>query len=435
MSVLFKPLRAIFFAVLLVVTAGAAERTVTFQPLKQDVVNPERGFYRFLKYFHEFTDADLAVQRQEGVSLVFAPVRLDDFRTRDLTPEFLSSFEQQFAKVQRAGLKVIFRVTYNFPDGEFDYLDAKDASLAQVKRHISQLAPVLEKNRDLIAVMQTGFIGAWGEGHTSSNQLDTPENKRAVIAELLAKLPESLQIQWRYPSDLIEWQDAKLEDVARVGLHNDCFMSSPTDVGTYDEDPDKRATQRARAAATSKNTFYVVETCAAQPKQVRKDCQSILREGPEFHVTSINREYNLAFINSWKKDGCYDEIEKSLGYRLRLVSASYDNDSGSFAITIMNDGWAKPMSSRALQVAWRDATGLEFTGALLIDVSADFAANKSTIVRGELAPAAQEVCISAPDTSPRLAADPRYAIRFANADDNANGQLWDGGKGRFCFKV
>jgi hypothetical protein len=434
MSVLFKTLLASLFAVLLAVTAGAAERTVTFRPLQQDVVNPERGFYRFLKYFHEFTDADLAVQRQEGVSLVFAPIRLDEFRDRDLTPEFLTDLEQQFVKVQRAGLKVIFRVAYNYPDGEFDYLEAKDASLAQVKRHISQLAPVLEKNRDLIAVMQTGFIGAWGEGHTSSNELDTPENKRAVIAELLAKLPTSLQIQWRYPSDLFEWQDTKLEGVERVGLHNDCFMSSPTDVGTYDDDPGKRAIQRARAAATSKNTFYVVETCAAQPKQVRKDCKSILREGREFHVTSINREYNLAFIKSWRANGCYDEIERSLGYRLRLVSASYDNDSGSFAITIMNDGWAKPMSSRALQVAWRDATGLEFTGALLIDVSADFAANKSIIVRGELAPAAQEVCISAPDASPRLAVDPRYSIRFANADDKAKGQMWDAEQGRFCFR-
>jgi hypothetical protein len=435
MSVFFKTLLASFFVVLLAVTAGAAERTLTFKPLQQDVVNPERGFYRFLKFFHEFTDEDLAVQRQEGVSLVFAPIRLDDFRDRDLTPEFLISLEQQFAKVQRAGLKVIFRAAYNYPDGEFDYLNAKDASLAQVKRHISQLAPVLEKNRDLIAVMQTGFIGAWGEGHTSSNKLDKPENKRAVIAELLEKLPQSMQILWRYPNDLIEWQDTKLKDVARVGLHNDCFMSSPTDVGTYDENPDKRVTQRARAAATSKNTFYVVETCAAQPKGVRMDCKSILREGPEFHVTSINREYNLAFIKSWKKNGCYAEIEKSMGYRLRLVSASFDPDDGSFAITINNDGWAKPMSPRAMQVTWRDPNDKEFIETLEADISADFAATKSVSFKTQLAPSTKEVCIFAPDSSPRLAADPRYAIRFANADDKAKGQIWDAEKGRFCFRI
>jgi hypothetical protein len=434
MSVLFKTLLASLFAVLLAVTAGAAERTVTFRPLQQDVVNPERGFYRFLKYFHEFTDADLAVQRQEGVSLVFAPIRLDEFRDRDLTPEFLTDLEQQFVKVQRAGLKVIFRVAYNYPDGEFDYLNAKDASLEQVKRHISQLAPVLEKNRDLIAVMQTGFIGAWGEGHTSSNQLDTPENKRNVIAELLEKLPKSMQIQWRYPSDLFEWQDTNLEGVERVGLHNDCFMSSPTDVGTYDENVDKRATQRARAAATSKNTFYVVETCAAQPKQVRKDCKSILREGPEFHVTSINREYNLAFIKSWKANGCYDEIERSLGYRLRLVSATYDADDGSLVITINNDGWAKPMSPRGLQVAWRDSDGKEFVEKLVPDISEEFVASSSKSFKTKLAPSAKEVCISAPDSSPRLAPDPRYAIRFANAEDKAKGQIWDAEKGRFCFR-
>jgi hypothetical protein len=434
MSVLFKTLLASAIAVVFATAVFAAERTVTFQPLQQDIVNPERGFYRFLKFFHEFTDEDLAVQRQEGVSLVFAPIKLNDFRTRDLSPEFLASLEQQFAKVQRAGLKVIFRVTYNFPDGEFDYLDAKDASLAQVKRHIRQLAPVLEKNRDLIAVMQTGFIGAWGEGHTSSNKLDTAENKRAVIKELLEKLPKSLQILWRYPGDLFEWQDTKLEGVERVGLHNDCFMSSPTDVGTYDEDADKRAIQRARAAATSKNTFYVVETCAAQPKGVRIDCKSILREGPEFHVTSINREYNLAFIKSWKKKGCYAEIEKSMGYRLRLVSASFDVD-GSLAITISNDGWAKPMSPRALQVAWRNADGIEIVETLTTDISAEFASTKEITVKAKLSPSTREACIFAADLSLRLANDPRFAIRFANADDNAEGQMWDAEKGRFCFRI
>jgi hypothetical protein len=433
MSLLFKTLLASAIAVVLATAVFAAERTVTFQPLQQDIVNPERGFYRFLKFFHEFTDEDLAVQRQEGVSLVFAPIKLDDFRDRDLTPEFLRALEQQFAKVQRAGLKVIFRVTYNFPDGEFDYLDAKDASLAQVKRHISQLAPVLEKNRDLIAVMQTGFIGAWGEGHTSSNKLDTAENKRAVIKELLEKLPKSLQILWRYPGDLFEWQDTKLEGVERVGLHNDCFMSSPTDVGTYDEDPEKRAIQRARAAATSKNTFYVVETCAAQPKGVRIDCKSILREGPEFHITSINREYNLAFIKSWKKKGCYAEIEKSMGYRLRLVSASFDVD-GTLEITITNDGWAKPMSPRALQVAWRNADGIEIVETLTTDISAEFASAKEISVKAKLSPSTREACIFAADPSPRLSNDPRYAIRFANADERAKGQIWEQDKGRFCFR-
>lgn len=33
--------------------------------------------------------------------------------------------------------------------------------------HIAQLAPVLKKNADVIATVQEGFIGLWGEGYYS----------------------------------------------------------------------------------------------------------------------------------------------------------------------------------------------------------------------------------------------------------------------------
>jgi len=42
----------------------------------------------------------------------------------------------------------------------------------------------------------------------------------------------SIQIGFRYPPDLQKWYPDPREQ-HRVGLHNDCFLSGPTDTGTY----------------------------------------------------------------------------------------------------------------------------------------------------------------------------------------------------------
>ena len=103
------------------------------------------------------------------------------------------------------------------------------------------LAPPL--SADVIAVLQAGFIGAWGEWHTSSNNLTTPARKAAVRDALLKVLPAGRTLQVRTPADLAQWypQPATVQQAlqptppaqGRIGLHNDCFLASPDDVGTY----------------------------------------------------------------------------------------------------------------------------------------------------------------------------------------------------------
>jgi Domain of unknown function (DUF4874)/Domain of unknown function (DUF4832) len=419
----------------LVAPALAADRTVTFQAISGDVLNPERGFYRgYTSSFATTVDDEIASFRSEGSTLVYAPVRLDAYRASDLPDAFLKQLDAKFSLVRKNGLKVALRFAYNYPDNEFDYLNAKDASLAVVKRHIAQLAPTIARNRDVIAVLHTGFIGAWGEGHTSSNRLDTPANKRAVITELLAKMPKDLQILWRYPADLISWRSQKLASVSRVGLHNDCFMSSPTDVGTYSETAAVRDVERRQSAAISKSTFYMGETCAAEPTEVRTDCASILREGKQFNVSSLNRDYYEAFIRSWKANGCYPTVERSLGYRLRITRAVLSS-ANVLSVTITNEGWARPLAPRRINLLWRSADGAAKTTKLGTSSVRALTPGSTITYRAQLSKNTGAFCLAAPDLSASLAKDPRYAIRFANANASAKGQSWNSRLGRFCFKM
>jgi hypothetical protein len=410
-----------------------ADSSIVFAPATFNVINPERGFYRsYSNDFFTLSLAQLQEYRSAGITLGYAPIRLDDYRATGLPTSFLTKLEASLGNARRAGIKVVLRFTYNYPANEFDYLNAKDAPLAIVKLHISQLAPVVARNRDVIAVLQTGFIGAWGEGHTSSNGLDTTANKTAVMAALLAAMPGDLQILWRYPPDLFEWRVQRLPRYTRIGQHNDCFLSSPTDVGTYSEDATVRAEERRKAAAISFLTFYMGETCAAEPTQIRASCADILQEGRQFHVSSLNRDYYEAFFTAWQNGGCFETVQKLLGYRLRLVDATLTS-TGALSINIINEGWARPLSGRKFILSWTDGTGAPREAQVGVTSTSTFSPGKQVTLRADTGISDGTFCLAAPDPNARIAKDTRYALRFANNNNTAVGQVWSAG--RFCFRM
>jgi hypothetical protein len=405
-------------------SAGAAE-VIRFAPSDANIPNPERGWWLFAADdFASATEEDIAGISAEGVTVAYGIVRLDDYRDGPLPEGIMADLDESFAMARKHGLKIILRFAYNYPGNSFDYETAKDAALPVVLGHIDQLAPMLAANGDTILVMQAGFIGAWGEGHTSSNGLDTPKAKATIRDALDAAVPAAIPLQWRYPPDILPWKNR------RMGFHNDCFLSSSTDVGTYDEDPGLRAKQRAAMATLTDRTYFSGETCDADASAARTDCMSILTEGADFHLSALNRDYYEAFHKAWKAGGCYAEVSNRLGYRLRLVEAEIGADGG-LRLKIANDGWARPVQPRSVIVtAYRQTQAIgqtRFLGAL-----SDIGAGESASLKARLPRLAEadRLCFSAPDLSPRLAEDPAYAIRFANAD--GPGQDWDASQAAFC---
>jgi hypothetical protein len=397
--------------------AGARQVATTFKPLATRIANPERGFWRFVaEDFAAVTQDDLDNVRAADLTMAYAVVRLDAFRARALTPALLNRLDAAFAKTRSAGIKVILRFAYNYPENETEYEDAEDAPLAIVLQH-----------------------GAWGEGHTSSNGLDLPAPKRAIRDALLAALPASRQLQWRYPPDLIAWSPnaGPGGNFPRIGFHNDCFMSSPTDVGTYDEDPSIRAGQRAYAARLTRTTLFGGETCDIEGEAARTSCASILTEGARFHLTTLNRDYARKFHERWIRDGCFGEVTRSMGYRLELRSALVDAEGErggtvAAAVRIRNVGWARPANGRPLQLVLRHAaSGRTYrvsSGDLRNVTPEDTTPDRfglSWRVPGNAPTGRYLVGVAAPDPVPRLAARPAYAVRFANANDPAGGQRWD----------
>lgn len=401
----------------------------TFTPSTADIPNPERGFHE--GFLMEETTLDWYTE--QGYTLAYTDLgRLDAYRDRDLPSEYLNALPAHFQLARDAGIKLIVRFSYNF--GPSAPNTEPDAPLAQVLRHIEQLAPILEANKDVIVWFEAGFIGAWGEWHSSTNGLDSDENKAIIRDALFDKFPQDRFILFRYPADFVKWYPQPLTEAhafdqtnqARLGHHNDCFLASENDWGTYLLPPDYEILMRDEwQAYISQMTRFVPmsgETC--NPNPPRSDCETTLQEMELLHWSALNEAYHPDVIQGWKDQGCYAEIRNRLGYRLTLLEAGFSPTvrQGSelrVEVKLENTGFASPLLVRPVYLVLVNSSGESvYEQIIFVDLRRwesgvhTFAA---TLALPADFPAGEyQLALWLPDPSASLQNDPRYAIRFAN---------------------
>jgi len=174
---------------------------ITYNVSNEDFANPERGFMKQSSIFPEqLFDAQKVRALQPADTLVWIYFRLDNYRDRLIDQNGLNTIRSAFTTARSRGLKLVIRFAYN--PGPGSTTDANlanpDAPIDLVLQHIEQLKPILVENSDVIAVMQAGFVGHWGEWH-SSKYLHSLEARRAVIDALFSALPKDRMLQIRYP--------------------------------------------------------------------------------------------------------------------------------------------------------------------------------------------------------------------------------------------
>ena len=412
------------------IDAGAepALATLLFQPLDAGLLNPERGFYDVID-LTDGTPSDSV--RTAGMTLALAGVRLDAFRTAPLSATLLTDLESGLGRARTAGIKVILRFQYN--DGP---IGAADASHAQILSHLAQLQPLLARNADVIAVMQAGFIGAWGEWHSSTNGLDTTAEHTAVLTGILRALPTSRMVQVRTP----HFVDAMFPggalpasaaysgtDAARTGHHNDCFLADATDFGTYQSPVE---TWKSYVAASGRFTPVGGETCAVDPP--RSECASATAEMERLHFAFVNSLYHPDVLASWTTGGCMEQVRRRLGYRLVLESLGHSvavRPGGVLALRLQlrNEGYGSLFNPRPLQVVLeRGATRL-VAPVTTVDARrwepGPHALDLRLRLPASLGAGAYRLSLALPDADPVLATRAVYAVQFANVG------TWDAATG------
>lgn len=397
---------------------------LTYRPEAGDIRNPERGFFHEVDFYGEIPSFQAMGDTNSLVRLI---VRLDAYRYGEVAAFFLAALNTTFQQAREAGVKLIVRFAYNegpYPNPE------PDAPLASVLGHIEQLAPVLEANKFVIAWFEAGFIGAWGEWHSSTFGLDTPENKLLIRDALLLNFPQDRFVLFRYPGDIIAWFPQPLTETgafsllpqARVGHHNDCFLASTDDEGTYLDHQGQNHIGEWQVYLGAMTRFVPMagETCAPNPP--RSDCATALSEMALLHWTALNEDWHPEVIAGFQSQGCYGPIRERLGYRLVLENGQWSNPSLPGAdvhlrLTLKNEGFAAPLLPRQPYLVLV-GEGRRLVWPLPVDPRrwepGQHTFSASLPLPQDLPPATYQLGVWLPDPSPELREDSRYAVRLAN---------------------
>jgi hypothetical protein len=260
------------------------ERTDYPADSNPDLTNPERGMYSDELDTPNFGDEALPLDQRNyhtivpewlwlapccDKDLVWDPTNPDD------TSQVLKDYAGKLESARLNGHKILFRPRYDQRDPEaqegdppegpsdctFDGGSAKVFHADSRERqfnHIDAVAAMLGDYKDVIAFIQAGYLGNWGEWNTEEDDAGVYDRENAPLLwnrtdrsdildhVLLAYAEEGIaqDVELRRPvfakEVVMRWEQhpEKYHNAsANVGLHNDCFMSSTvltnSDSGTY----------------------------------------------------------------------------------------------------------------------------------------------------------------------------------------------------------
>ncbi len=427
--------------------------TVNYTTSSADIANPERGIYHHTEtHSNAYTPLNTATlqsyRTSENVTLILRIFHLEDFVSSTISAAYLAQMQTDFDRIRAAGIKCIVRFAYtNQAIGWPPSSPYGDATKAWMLQHIAQVEPYLQNNSDVIALVQTGFIGIWGEWYYTThfgdplNGAPNPANyadRKEVTDRLLAALPAQRTVQLRTPyfkyrlyrsntlTPITPAEAFNGSAASRIGHHNDCFLASSTDFGTYVN----TATEYPYLTADTRYTPMGGETC--QLNSPRSDCSGdAVNELSTFHWSYLNRDYINTVWNSWIAQGCSLQIKNNLGHRLQLNSGTYSTTAkpgGSFtmSLSITNTGWAAPFNPRLVEIVLENIADGTLCKARLTDDPRLWLAGSTTVLNYQIGIPANyingnyKVHVSLPDPMTSLYEIPSYSIRTANSNTTWN---------------
>ncbi|VAX29623.1 hypothetical protein MNBD_IGNAVI01-1049, partial [hydrothermal vent metagenome] len=187
--------------------------------------------------------------KADGMTLLQAYCYLTDYYDKPISDKKLVLLQQSLNRCREAGFKFLLRFSY-----KKNMKREQGPTVKTILSHIDQLAPIIQRNKDIIYVLQAGFVGAWGEWHSSTNYIEEDHSSlAAIIKKELQVLPKDRMIQIRIMPRYKQWvlEDSTINSsiildstnaftgvpAARLGFANDGFMAGENDGGTWSEPP------------------------------------------------------------------------------------------------------------------------------------------------------------------------------------------------------
>lgn len=441
--------------------------TYQYTESKTAIQNPERGFLSnhwvdlAPEPFNKGAPTLHEIRHKLGQSLVRTYVNLRPFIDGgDITPQLLEKLQIHFNEVQKNHLKAILIFNYS-PHGDRHKDEfGSHASTKTILKHIQQVMPVIHKNKHFISIVQLGFIGRFGEWNDKENtqEIITGKNKheslsyddnkpyrkqkrQQITQYLIDQLPAGMLAQIRYTGAKREMFSGSLTAStafsnsyqARIGFHNDCFLTDNNDYGTFNY---KQALKPQINYLSNETKWLPMggETCHIDKRfPDRASCKTALEDLKKYHYSFLRLDFNVDVIDVFRREGCFETIANKMGYRFVLRSATLPKKilakkPAKLEIVIENIGWAAPYNKRPITIVARLA-GQE---PLLIPIDEDVRrwlpgkrSLKVSLTFPETAPKGDyTLSLWMPDAALQLRHSPERSIRFANENvwNNATGE-------------
>lgn len=431
---------------------GKGDATFQYQKDKSIFPNPERGWYVLFtppgggnpgNWQIPHAPFEVAVLKKlrddyEGLSLIRENIQLGPFTESDISQEYLDQIQKDWDTVREAGLKVIPRFIYLWG------MQTRDADELYTVRHLEQLQPLLERNKDIIAWVQPGLFGGCGEGQSSEHGqvVDFPqrltEKGVRIYKKVLQVVPKERMVTLRFPRykwDIFGWNSETCQpltsedaftgtDKARIGYANQGYMGDMNSYAMF-------KLINERSYAEKDGTFVVMEgeVSAARPFNMAKG--TVLSYSQSVHQMCLTRNQGDAkgAYQAWRDNGDYDEVCRRLGYRFRFIETTAPDrvkpgNLFRLSMKITNDGWGSIVNPRNVQVLLRNKKTKELyrvevkgprENRLWLPLAGE---TKDLVVSAgipdKMAVGTYELFLNLPDPMPRLINRPEYSIRLAN---------------------
>ena len=414
----------------------------TFTESEEVIPNPERGFYTGVEAHSAsatpLTANRVSVARNQGRTLFIIEYFLTDYVNTPIGDDYMALIRTNFQVLRENGGKCILRFAYSNGYSEKDR--PWDATEERVLQHVEQLKPLLREFSDVIFVLQAGFVGSWGEWYYTENFNMNPRTeeqyqpRKHLLDALLNAMPENRQVEVRTPAfkmkiygfavaDTLTAGEAHTSSVkARLAGHNDCFLSSDSDVGTFNG-----KTEREYWMAESRYTIMGGESCELVKYCHCEDGENYdgaITTLEKYHFTYLHLNYHPQVISRWRQEKCFDQIDKRLGYRLVAREGYFTEHPKAggdcrIVLKLENVGFAAPMNPRDAEWVLTDASGKVLQ---TYKVNADprtWHSGMNTIDQTIQLPAGcsgqVSISLNLPDPEPTLINNPRFSIQLANA--------------------
>ena len=388
-----KRFTAIILSVLIIAAGFAAcgktnagekhVQDLNYEESIEEISNPDQGFYRpvYVKinengamYNKDVINSQTQLYHLRCDISAFSEA-VNKAADKPVTDEALKGLDALLFCLKENDKNAIVRFAY---DPGYSGSADKEPALDVMLGHVESVCSVLNRYVNTVTAIETGLIGPWGEMHTSAAANPahiTPLINAFLTAAseipMLVRTPEMIYNYINVSEDKVEEISISPDEKAyRLGLYNDGYLGSESDLGTYsnrERDINFLSVQNAHLPFGGEVTV---------PDSPLHNIEACLPEMNKIHLSYLNTEWDNRVIEKWKKtfytEACglekqyynktaFTYIQNRMGYRFVLKNSVFTYSATSEKLNVrlklQNLGFGNLNRNKRAKLIFTDSTG------------------------------------------------------------------------------